>query len=456
MKIDDVVHSRLTNLYIDNKNIAYHISNIITPRANEVVDTFYRNLLDIPETKVFLENTIVSKNLKKSMKAWLCCIFKCNNQQEITKLIDYQKKIGQVHANINIKFNYFQHGISVIKKEVYQCINESIHDKKEFAEAIFWVGELLDIISFLVSESYFHNELVHESNELSLKVKGFTQHTAIECERLRGTLLDWLRSTLTLLYQSKDIAVNHLPKLQYSNFGLWVTYKAEFLSPNLDISKDLEHCIDTIDEALFIAAKHRLEKNDAMFFDAVQALNDSVTKCSWFISSIVDRVLELDSGMDPLTRVFSRRYLSTILRKQTDISLRNRWGYAVLLVDLDHFKKINDSYGHKAGDSVLKQFAEILLLSVRASDFVFRYGGEEFLVVLGNVEEKKVYKIAEEIRHKVEEKVFVLPENMTVRLTCSIGVAIHTGHPDYNRMIVTADNALYSAKHSGRNKVIVA
>jgi diguanylate cyclase len=314
------------------------------------------------------------------------------------------------------------------------------------------IGQLFDVLVSIISEAYFSNEIIHETNELSLRMKGLTQNAAIECERLRSLLLDWLRTVLTYLYQSPEINVSSLPKLRYSNFGLWVIYKADLLYEALNVSPELRKHIQEIDSCLFVAAEHRDDKQ--MFFRAVTDLNEAVTKASWFLSSIVDRIMELDTGLDALTRLFNRRYLETILRRQTDISIKQGLTYSVLMIDIDHFKEVNDLSGHEGGDSLLKQFSELLLHSVRTSDFVFRYGGEEFLVVLGNVGHEEASSIAEKIRQKCETYVFKVPGDKNLRRTCSIGIATYNGHPDYNRLVKEADKALYEAKQSGRNRVV--
>jgi diguanylate cyclase len=167
-------------------------------------------------------------------------------------------------------------------------------------------------------------------------------------------------------------------------------------------------------------------------------------------------MLELNTGMDTLTRLLNRRYLETILRRQTDISMKQGFPYSILILDLDHFKQVNDTYGHEIGDAVLKQFSELLLLSVRSSDFIFRYGGEEFLIVLSNVDRQKAGNIAEKIRQKCEDHVFQLPTHQPIRKTCSIGVASYSGHPDFKRIIQQADLAMYEAKAHGRNQVRVS
>jgi len=341
-----------------------------------------------------------------------------------------------------------------MKSQIFRKIKADL-SQEELFQVFSVVGELFDILVSIISEAYFSNEMVHETNELSLKMKGMSQNTAIECERLRSLLLDWVRNSLTFLYQTPEIDMSNLPKLKESSFGLWVIYKADLLSHTMDISSELKNHIHEIDESFLTAAKYRIENNQAKFFKGMQDLNDAVSKASWYISTIVDQVMEMDSGMDSLTRLFNRRYLDTILRRQTEISMKQGLTYSRLMLDIDHFKLVNDTYGHDSGDAVLKQFSELLLLSVRTSDFIFRYGGEEFLIVLGSADKKEAVVVAEKIRRKCEDQAFKLPGDRELYKTCSIGIASYSGHPDYNRLIKQADLALYSAKEKGRNRVIL-
>ncbi|MBF0467938.1 MAG: GGDEF domain-containing protein [Desulfamplus sp.] len=470
MSIKEILSMKLQQLYEENTELLVEIGNLLEPELAQIVDAFYVELLEIPEITPILKNAIVEKNLKESQKQWIHDFFKPRTAKDIKALIERQERIGSIHANININLNYFTYGIGLMKREIYLRIHQYfitqecqsdincnqaayVLEHRNFTQAFLVVGQLFDVLVSLISEAYFLNEMVHETNELSLKMKGMTQNTAIECERLRSLLLDWLRNTLTFLYQTPDINVHQLPKLQYSGFGLWVIYKADFLSHTVNISAELKKYIQEIDDALFTAANCRADRNETSFFDSVSELNNTVSKASWFISTIVDQVIELDTGMDSLTRLFNRRYLDTILRRQTNISMKQGFPYTILMLDLDHFKQVNDTYGHDGGDAVLKQFSELLMLSVRSSDFIFRYGGEEFLIVLSNVDSQEALSIAEKIRYKCETHMFMLPMNKQINKTCSIGVASYNGHPDYNRIIKKADLALYEAKNNGRNQV---
>lgn len=128
----------------------------------------------------------------------------------------------------------------------------------------------------------------------------------------------------------------------------------------------------------------------------------------------------------------------------------------MLMLDIDHFKQVNDQFGHDGGDRVLQSLASVLGNQMRASDFVFRYGGDEFLVVLGEVDAERAESIAESLRQRVANADILLAANPSVKVTLSIGVAAFDGHPDYLRLVERADKALYSAKHDGRNRCVVA
>ncbi|MDG4553297.1 MAG: GGDEF domain-containing protein [Candidatus Competibacter sp.] len=457
MSMQDIMQAELAAIYTGHgKEILAKIAPLLEPELPAIVDVFYDEFLRIPEPARILKHHIVQKNLRLSLAQWIASLFAPHQAADIPALVERQKHIGMVHAGINVNLSYFTHGISILKREIYQRLKRHYSEPETFSTAFILIDQLFDLLTGIIAEAYFLSEITYETNELSLKMKGVSLNAAIECERLRASLLDWLRATLTLLYQAAEPDPNSLPKLQYSNFGLWVIYKADLLSHTLHISTDLKKQIREIDDALFQAARYRAAGENERFFEAIGLLNDAVTKTSWFISSLVDQMMEIDSGLDILTRLFNRRYLDTILRRQTDISLKQGLPYAVLVIDLDHFKQVNDRHGHESGDILLKSFAELLLLSVRTSDFIFRYGGEEFLIVLGNVEVKEALGIAEKIRSRCEMQAFRLAGDLSIRQTCSIGIGIHDGHPDYARTVRQADAALYEAKKTGRNRTIVA
>ncbi len=160
---------------------------------------------------------------------------------------------------------------------------------------------------------------------------------------------------------------------------------------------------------------------------------------------------------DGLTRLFVRRYFD--LRMEEEFAQAERYGrdFSLLLFDIDHFKKFNDTHGHQTGDLVLRQFAQLLGDNTRSSDICCRYGGEEMTVILPETGLKEAERSAENLCRIVREYGFEGTQGQDLHVTTSIGVASHdTGLEDAAQMVQAADEALYRAKESGRDRVCVA
>jgi two-component system, cell cycle response regulator len=160
--------------------------------------------------------------------------------------------------------------------------------------------------------------------------------------------------------------------------------------------------------------------------------------------------LQFQATHDPLTGLFNRGAIVGILQKELTRAQRERNSVSVILVDLDHFKKINDTQGHSAGDAVLRQVAERMQSSVRSYDSVGRYGGEEFLIVLPGCSSRMGTERAEQIRLTLGEPSPHSPES---RISASMGVASAQSPTEMEELLSTADAALYRAKRNGRNRV---
>ena len=155
-----------------------------------------------------------------------------------------------------------------------------------------------------------------------------------------------------------------------------------------------------------------------------------------------------EADTDSLTQVLNRRGLERKLRTRTTPAI-------VLALDLDHFKRLNDTYGHPAGDAVLREVARVLQGQGREGDLVARFGGEEFMLVLNTTSADAGYRIAERLRTHLARHPFHLPNGITERVTASLGVALWTPPKmAFDTAYQQADQALYAAKQAGRNRVI--
>ena len=160
--------------------------------------------------------------------------------------------------------------------------------------------------------------------------------------------------------------------------------------------------------------------------------------------------------LDPLTGLNNRRAFYEIVTPLWNKGIRKGYEMAVMILDLDRFKQLNDTYGHQCGDEALKQVARLLTDNVREGDVVARWGGEEFIVFLDETGQKEATQIASRIRRAIEEWPFKMKEGASFHFTASAGVTCSgPGETDLEKLINATDRCLYSAKEQGRNRVLV-
>lgn len=172
--------------------------------------------------------------------------------------------------------------------------------------------------------------------------------------------------------------------------------------------------------------------------------------------------LKQENITDPLMGIFNRRYLDRRLKDETQRALNYSHPLSIFLIDIDHFKRVNDNYGHQVGDLVLKDIAQLIKRSLRESDVLARYGGEEFVVILPRTKDSTSYLLAERLRHVVADFQLSLPRKsdrdpLSIGVTVSVGVAtLNFECKDCHCLIENADKSLYQAKQNGRNQVVMS
>jgi diguanylate cyclase (GGDEF)-like protein len=172
-------------------------------------------------------------------------------------------------------------------------------------------------------------------------------------------------------------------------------------------------------------------------------------------------LLESENVTDPLTKIYNRRYLDRRIEEEVARSKRYSLDLSILMLDIDHFKRVNDTYGHQVGDTILRILSDLVKADIRDLDVAARYGGEEFLVICTNTAVDGAALVAERLRQLVELHLFQFFDasggSQTIQISISIGVAGFSPSVDSKeKLIQTADQALYRAKEDGRNRVIIA
>ena len=254
--------------------------------------------------------------------------------------------------------------------------------------------------------------------------------------------------------KNRIVDYNRAGKITFSWLNSFCIGKNILLFPdgNLICSNSAEHF--TIE-----VRRNNQKKNIGFMMTPIIKKNKSLGKILIF-QDITEqtRVLEELNHLathDPLSGVYNRRKLMEEAEKEFYIAYRYESDLSALMIDIDYFKKVNDTYGHLAGDKVIASIAAECKNRLRKSDIIGRFGGEEFFILLTRTNLQKAYLIAEEIRELIKKMVIVF-ENNQIKVQVSIGVAStssHTGKITLNDLINESDKALYMAKKAGRNRV---
>jgi len=195
-----------------------------------------------------------------------------------------------------------------------------------------------------------------------------------------------------------------------------------------------------------------------VFNDMVARLRQGREELASINETLREKNVELHeiSITDSLTKLYNRKHLMETLDKEVSRSQRHSHSFSLLVIDIDHFKKYNDTYGHLAGDEALRRLASVFKECIRSSDYAARYGGEEFIIMLPEIGPEQGVEAAERIRHKVAEEIFN-SDGESIKVTISVGVASFPENgEDAESVIRNADAALYEAKELGRNRVVLA
>lgn len=412
---------------------------------------FYEHMLADPNASLILSHDDVKSRLGSSMQAWLVRVYSASAQDDFLPLVALQKQVGEVHARIDVPLHLVLSGARHLKKQLFQLIIEQHWSAEAQAHALRLSSESMDLAMEIMSHAYSRSHDRNSRNEEGYRLFSVLQNITTERERQRGALLDWENSLMFDLVMGTS-GIN-LPRLSTSDFGLWFRHKGAYAFQNTPESEQILQIIRAMDDTLlpgFLAAKGSEDERMRLLRD----IRDQTKSLMFNLDSLFNTANELESGRDVLTRMLNRKFLPVVIGNEITIAQKAAQTFSVLAVDIDNFKTINDNFGHDAGDMILQQTAEILSGHSRAGDYVFRMGGEEFLMILVDISSANALKVAEKMRRKIEEDKMQLTDGRKYRVTVSIGVATYNGHPDYQHLLRQADQAMYQAKQSGRNRVV--
>lgn len=431
--------------------IAEEVRKLTSAHAEELASHFYSEMLHDPHASAFLSHDQVKSRLHSSMQRWIISLFNAGHGESPAEAIAMQTRIGEIHARIDVPIHLVLRGARCLKERIHELLHQLDQlDGDGRLDAAALVSDVIDLAMGIMSHAYSSSHNRNSRAEEAYRLFSMTRDMGTERERQRAALLAW--ENHLLFSHMAGLPPSLIPRLHTSAFGQWFHHKGAGSFEGSHEAGLIEQAMQQIDQELLPCLKGREQTSP----DSLRQLHEQVQAIDYHLGGLFEQASEVDTGRDVLTHLLNRKFFNVILGKEAGYARQSGSPFAVLAIDIDHFKQINDRYGHEAGDRVLQHLASLLGNNSRGGDYVFRLGGEEFLILLANIGLADAQAVAEKLRHQVESEEFPLDNDNSISATISIGLALYNGHPDYQQVLRRADEALYLAKNSGRNRVEVA
>ncbi len=353
------------------------VGELLAPEASHIATLFYQELLDHPEANTYISQEQVASHLEQSFTQWFVRLFTQLDCFNPVTLDEQHQRIGTVHARIGIPMQLVDQAMQIVKDACFRSFLAHDMNHEQVSQGIIYINNLLDTALTGINSAFFHESIKFERDALALRMHSSADDIVLECERIRSEIFDWNRSVLTkLLTLNSDEAMKSMPEcnVYQTTFGLWFVHKANFYFPDFEELQSILGLLKNIDTLFSSSPCDRQRLPDQ--------LNEMTSRISSLLTAMIQKVFKDMAGRDPLTKLLNRRFLDGILKRETSISIQRGQRFGILMVDIDHFKQVNDNYGHQAGDTVLERIADVIQRCLRPTDFCFRYGGEEILILL--------------------------------------------------------------------------
>ena len=417
----------------------------LDPHLDGIFEAFYRRLLsDSHFAGFFRDDDHVRELIVRQRESLRHAV-----HEDIPHLRDRYTALGRFHHHIFVPFADFAVGVDFLANEVFNIIAQD----PKLVVLGHNVFRFFQHVKDFTAKGYLEAKLEEDRRDLDL----FIATTKTSRETASGLIeqqLSWLRGVLEAI-QGED--EHRMPDLEPESapFVRWLAAEeaAQYLPPEEKRHLlALNQRIHTDAANLFYFVKHQHYTEVLMMYDKlskyVLTLNNIVT-----VLAVRFKMEEL--VRDPLTGLYSRETLDETLSQALGLARHGGRPFCLIIIDLDDFKKINDTHGHLSGDCVLKHVAEVVQRYIRSSDYAFRYGGEEFLLVLNDTNLAGARLLAEKVRKTIEEALFPC-SGTTLRSTASFGVSEARAGEELEAatLIERADRHLYEAKEGGKNRVV--
>lgn len=419
------------------------ILKAMEPNLDRIFEQFYDSMLSNRDFSIFFRNDDQIRNLIEKQKKYFLSSLEDSEDQ----LKERYTRLGEIHYDIKLPFVDFFAAMGILEEGILLSVAAQ-HNGEELMRTAF---KFFRLIRAYTAKGYLNRMLDADSGDIDHYLENV--HRSSEIDTLFATeRIIWLKN---LIFAIKVENRGAAPSFQMPTRIL----DAFLVNTDKDpvLSRYIQDTVSRIEinaaNVFFFLEKRSYEEVLTLYRELMQIYKLSlmltnvvtIAASSWLISSL---------KKDELTGMLSRNSLNSIIDREFSLAAASGYEISFIMVDLDHFKNVNDTYGHLTGDEVLRTSARIVMDSIRSTDLSFRMGGEEFLVVLKGASLRVASLQAEAMRKELEAHEFDY-EGRTFHVTASFGVSTFVSpfQTGFESMLKQVDLKLYESKKNGRNQV---
>ena len=418
-------------------------AEIAVAHAHYLSIEFYRIVRIDPHAEEFLSNEQVERQLKSAMERWIINVLSAQ-VDDVERLIQIQHTVAEVHARIGIPVEIVEMGFRVLKKILYPVIFSSDYSAAEKLQVYHFSINSIDIAMEVMTRAFTFSDSSASKEDENYRIFSLLENAEEEKERQIASILSWEIDIIYKILLDSDLG-SSLP-LSQADFGLWFNHKGRHYFSGIAEVGHISRLIQDFDGIFNQTMRNtRNLNNRSLRVKFLLQIRNTVSQIITLLRELFEEVSRHEVGMDVLTKLLNRRFLPTIFKREIAHANRTGTPLSVLIIDVDKFKEINDTWGHNTGDEILRKVSQAFYDNVRSSDYVFRYGGDEFIIVLTEASENETLRTAERIRSRVEKTKLKAANGEDIALSLSIGAAMFNGHPDYERLIQVQNPQSWSA-----------
>ena len=333
------------------------VNEQIQEHSAKLAEMFYSIMMADPEANVFLSNELVNQRLHGSMQRWLKELFSLE-PRDPHEIYRHQCHVGEVHARIQIPFTLIMRGARLLRYAISGYLVESKLDRGDLVKATNYVSEMMELALGAMTDYYVVSVEKSARTDESYRMFALGQNMVAEREKQRAALMEWTQKILLGLLAG--VKESEIPSLGKSSFGLWLQHKAAIVFESAPELEQMRVRIAEVERNIHLkVAESRKNPDNARVL--MQEIESGIAAIKSLLGGLFDRYIEVDKGRDTLAHLLNRRYLPSVLKREMTMARGGNVHFALLLIDIDHFKAINVTHNHTVGDQVLQLASELIV-----------------------------------------------------------------------------------------------